>query len=219
MSGAPRRWAAAAGPSLLLMALGFAGGFFCARATAPARVEREAEAIEQVRTVVVRERVEVERQARASERIVERRVVEPCPVCAGEAPAMAAATAATAAMATTAVAAIGAPALRQPTIGRAVIEERVIERALSSSARLGFEGSGIASGASRSAHAAERIEGPPPLPRWRLSALVGYAWGEGAPVYGLAVGVRLIGPLEVGAWGATSAELRGAAGVSAGVRW
>ncbi len=52
-----------------------------------------------------------------------------------------------------------------------------------------------------------------PLPDWRVGGLIGMDLTHGAPVYGLQIERRIIGPLHVGAWGLAS----GAAGVSVGI--
>lgn len=184
----------------LFAVIGAAVGFWCGRANAPARIEREVETIEQVRTVFVRERVEATRESEATERIVERRILAPCPVCMpGEEKT-------------------SENGQLEAFPGRVLIEERVIERAIAQSERLQFD----ATAASREdllVHSeAERIEARE-LPRWSLNALVGWSWSDATPVYGLALGVRVVGPLELGVWGTSSAAFRGAAGVSAGIRW
>jgi len=52
-----------------------------------------------------------------------------------------------------------------------------------------------------------------PLPDWRVGGLVGLELDAGAPVYGLQLERRLLGPIHVGAWGLSS----GAVGIGVSV--
>lgn len=168
------------------------------------KTEREIETIDQVRTVFVREFVEVARQSAATERIVERRVVEACPRCSISRPECPLGDA-------SAPTGDGGP-------GRIILDERIVERAVSQSERLRFDGDRLASSASTARSESERA-GRSGAPRWRASALIGASWPEASPIYGLGASVRLVGPLELGAWGAVDRTFRGAAGLSVGIAW
>lgn len=192
-------------------------GYLAGRTHAPARVERVTELVEQVRTIVVRERIEAERTAQAVERIIERRMIEACPACAGKASARLA----------IAPERQDCPALDpgtdEPTAwhtgaGRVVLEERTIERAITQSERLTLDVSRDSHEDTRVRTEAERIEAPS-LPRWRVGVMAGWSWADAAPIYGIEAAARIVGPVELGAWGMATRELRGAAGVSVGVRW
>ena len=157
----------------------------------------------------MREHIEAEQQARATERIVERRVIGGCPACVPPHSVRAADAASCPAPAEASL----------PSVpGNVILEERIIERAMAQRARRQLDLATAEEEASAGHSERQRIERPLAL-RWRLSVLAGYAWSDGEPVYGLAAGARVIGPFELGAWGIMSAELRGAAGLSVGLRW
>ena len=227
------------------LALGLALGFWVARALSLGRVEREVEVVTEARTVVVRERVESQREEQATERFTLRRLAVPCPPCARTAHSAPGAT-------LTRPCDIGvsgppadilargcdihgqtaakAPAASLTEVGDAdeagamgfsrfaILEERVVERALSRSEKLRFD-SDFARAESASTHRENEVATAPEPPRWRLGALAGWSWRDSEPVFGLTAAARVLGPLELGAWAIASRDLQGAAGLSVGLRF
>lgn len=193
-----------------LLALGaFAGGFFCARETArePSCV---AEAVTETVTLVRTVQAEAERSTQATERIIERRIAVPCrcPACPDPNPQ------------TAEERPQGEPenAPTIPRMGTVVLDERIVERAFGTTEKLkigAFSGE-TASDSSVRESAPQEASTPA---RWRVSALAGYDWTDAVPVYGLAAGMRLVGPVELGVWATVSQRLHGAAGVSVSAAW
>ncbi len=194
------------------IALGaFAGGFFYARNTegAPSSI-REVETLKETVTVFRTFTSESERQKNAVERVIERRVAVPCRCqsCPESAPQ------------TVEEWPKGeqdiAPSVTRT--GTVVLNERIVERAIGTTERLKIGAFSGAAASDSTVRESVLPEAPKPA-RWRVSALAGYDWTDAVPVYGLAAGMRLLGPVELGVWATVSQRLHGAAGVSVSAVW
>lgn len=191
-----------------LLALGaFAGGFFCARETArePSCV---AEAVTETVTLVRTVQAEAERSETATERVIERRIAVPCRCPKVEISKTETPTARD----------INVPSKDQPSDGILVLDERIVERAFGTTEKLKIGAFSGAATSDSSVRESAPQEASTPA-RWRVSAMAGYDWTDAVPVYGLAAGMRLVGPVELGVWATVSQRLHGAAGVSVSAAW
>lgn len=183
--------------ALILSALSMTGGYAYAKATEPEKV-CIADSLTETVTVVKTVKTETTQEQHASEKIIERKIAVPCkcprqPACNQEAV--------------------------QPTesSGVLVMDERIIERSLGSSESLKFDGFSqdqVFAGRTKEAPVKTNLDS-----RWRVSVMGGYDWSDAVPVYGVSAGMRVLGPIEVGAWTTVNQRLHGAAGASVSVSW
>jgi len=184
--------------ALIFSALSLAGGYAYAKATEPEKI-CIADSLTETVTVVRTMKAETTQEQHASEKIIERKIAVPC-----KCPRQQECNKDTV----------------QPTesSGVLVMDERIIERSLGSSESLKFEGFSqdhLFAGRTKETP----VKTNPDTHRWRVSVLGGYDWTEAVPVYGVSAGMRVLGPIEIGAWTTVNQRLHGAAGASVSVSW
>lgn len=186
--------------ALILSALSLAGGYAYAKATEPEKI-CIADSLTETVTVVKTVKAETTQEQHASEKIIERKIAVPCKCqqqksCDKD---------------------INVPDKPSPD-GILVMDERIIERSLGSSESLKFEGFSqdqLFTGRTKETPVKTNLDSH----RWRVSVLGGYDWSDAVPVYGVSAGMRVLGPIEVGAWTTVNQRLHGAAGASVSVSW
>lgn len=166
-------------------------GFALGRWERPTSEQQLVETFEQVRTVIVREHVEIQRKSEATERIVERKIL--VPQCELQKPP-------------------------EQIQGKVLLEERIIERAIAQSEQLRLD-SGGASQQGLSVHEESSSRQVTSGPDWNVQVMGGVTALRWTPTLGAMVTRRIIGPFSVGLWGTYATDGQFAGGASVGVQW